>query len=339
MQRSAPYRPPLLRRAPAAGTANPTPGRCPFLGTPADPGTSLAFPSEANHCFRSRFPIPISSIHQENYCLSSQYETCPVYRQYMTEGEALAAVALPMAAVAVAEPPRGPADGVGSAIAPSMAVGAGMALGAGRATATPFDEPVYPDFPTDPGPEPSPTPARGASRFEGRFVLLALLLLAMLLLAGWAWRTFLDGRDSTPTAAQGTVVTLPTLAADAPTDAAAGNPTGMAIGESASNGKRPVASSKRSARFIFLLKVKSKASSERLGSRKRACTRRRSSKRSCRRCSSSLTSIAMRSSGGSRSACAWRRRVSRTSAMPERRSLRSARSSSVTFMRGPLAVR
>ena len=229
MQRSAPYRPPLLRRAPAAGTANPTPGRCPFLGTPADPGTSLAFPSEANHCFRSRFPIPISSIHQENYCLSSQYETCPVYRQYMTEGEALAAVALPMAAVAVAEPPRGPADGVGSAIAPSMAVGAGMALGAGRATATPFDEPVYPDFPTDPGPEPSPTPARGASRFEGRFVLLALLLLAMLLLAGWAWRTFLDGRDSTPTAAQGTVVTLPTLAADAPTDAAAGNPTGIAI--------------------------------------------------------------------------------------------------------------
>jgi len=234
MQPSAPYRPPLLRRAATAGATNPPPGRCPFLGTPADPGTSLAFPSEANHCFRSRFPIPISSIHQENYCLSSQYETCPVYRQYMTEGEAAGAVALPMAAVAVAEPPRRPSDGVGSAIAPSMAAGAGMALGAGRAaTAAPFDEPVYPDFPTDPGPEPSSRPARRASRFEGRFVLLALLLLAMLLLAGWAWQTFLDGRGRATTATQGTVVTLPTLAAGAPTDAPAGNATGVAIGAAA----------------------------------------------------------------------------------------------------------
>ena len=92
MQRSAaPYRPPLIRRPSAAGNTNGTPGRCPFLGTPADPGTSLAFPSEANHCFRSRFPIPISSIHQENYCLSLQYESCPVYRQFMTENEATAA--------------------------------------------------------------------------------------------------------------------------------------------------------------------------------------------------------------------------------------------------------
>lgn len=233
MQRSAPYRPPLLRRAPAAGPANPTPGRCPFLGTPGDPGTSLAFPSEANHCFRSRFPIPISSIHQENYCLSAQYETCPVYRQYMTEDEGAGAAVLPLAAVAVAEP-RWSSDSVGSAIAPAMAAGAGMALGAGRAAAaTPFDEPAYPDFPTDPGPEPSPRPARRASRFEGRFVLLGLLLLAMLVLAGWAWQTFLDGRGRATTATQGTVVTLPTLAAAAPTDAPGGNATGVAIGAAA----------------------------------------------------------------------------------------------------------
>jgi hypothetical protein len=232
MQRSAPYRPPLLRRAPAAGTANPTPGRCPFLGTPGDPGTSLAFPSEANHCFRSRFPIPISSIHQENYCLSSQYETCPVYRQYMTEGEGAAAV-LPVAAVAVAEP-RWSSDSAGSAIAPAVAVGAGMALGAGRAAvATPLDEPVYPDFPADPGPDPAPEPAQRALRFEGRFVLLALLLLAMLVLAGWAWQTFLAGRGNATTATEGTVVTLPTLAAGVPADAPAGNATGVAIGAAA----------------------------------------------------------------------------------------------------------
>ena len=231
MQRSAPYRPPLIRRPSAAGNANGTPGRCPFLGTPADPGTSLAFPSEANHCFRSRFPIPISSIHQENYCLSLQYESCPVYRQFMTEGEpAEPVLALGGAAVA-AELSRRPADSVGSPIAPAMAVGAGMALGAGRAApALPLAEPAFPDFATDPGPAPEPESRR--SGVEGRTVLLGALLLALLLLAGWAWLTFLDGRDS-PTTALGTVVTLPTLAATVdgqPEDAAA---VGAAAGATA----------------------------------------------------------------------------------------------------------
>lgn len=214
MQRSAPYRPPLIRRPSAAGNSNGTPGRCPFLGTPADPGTSLAFPSEANHCFRSRFPIPISSIHQENYCLSLQYESCPVYRQFMTESEAAAVPVLALGGAGVAaEPPRRSVENTGSAIAPAMAVGAGMALGAGRAApALPLDQPVYPDFATDPGPAPEPESRR--SGVEGRTVLLGVLLLALLLLAGWAWLTFLDGRDS-PTTALGTVVTLPTLAATA----------------------------------------------------------------------------------------------------------------------------
>ncbi len=232
MQRSAaPYRPPLIRRPSAAGNTSGTPGHCPFLGTPADPGTSLAFPSEANHCFRSRFPIPISSIHQENYCLSLQYESCPVYRQFMTEGEAAAAPVLALGGAAVAaELPRRPAESAGSAIAPALAVGPGMALGAGRAApAMPLAEPDFPDFATDPGP--APEPERRREGVEGRTVLLGVLLLALLLLAGWAWLTFLDGRDS-PTTALGTVVTLPTLAATA--DSAAGQSGGaVAIGAAA----------------------------------------------------------------------------------------------------------
>lgn len=232
MQRSAaPYRPPLIRRPSAVGNTNGTPGRCPFLGTPADPGTSLAFPSEANHCFRSRFPIPISSIHQENYCLSLQYESCPVYRQFMTESEAAVAPALALGgAVVAAEPPRRPVESTGSAIAPAMAVGAGMALGSGRAApALPLDEPAFPDFATDPGP--APEPERRREGIEGRTVLLGVLLLALLLLAGWAWLTFLDGRNS-PTTALGTVVTLPTLAATA--DLAAGQSNGsVAVGAAA----------------------------------------------------------------------------------------------------------
>lgn len=212
MSQSATYRPPLLRRPSAAGVNN-TPGRCPFLGTPNDPGTSLAFPSEANHCFRSRFPIPISSIHQENYCLSSQYESCPVYRQYATQDEP--AEIVPVAAVAMAAPePRWTGDAGGSAIAPAAAVAASMALGSGRApAAATYQEPIHPDFQADPGPAAAPLPARRVLDVDPRSVLLGLVLLAMVALGGWAVLTFLGGRDGRPAAGQGAVVALPTAAA------------------------------------------------------------------------------------------------------------------------------
>ena len=69
-----------------------------------------------------------------------------------------------------------------------------------------------------------------------------------------------------------------------------------------------------------------------VASRKPACLRRRSSKRSERRVSSSETRHEIRSMGGIDSACAWRKRVSSTAAMPPRRSCVSARWSSIRFM-------
>ena len=68
-----------------------------------------------------------------------------------------------------------------------------------------------------------------------------------------------------------------------------------------------VARSKTRLRFIFGLKVKSKLSSVRSGSRKPACLRRRSSNRSVRRVSSSETRHEIRSMGAMASAWAWRR--------------------------------
>ena len=234
MQRTAPYRPPLLRRPSAASSVNPTPGRCPFLGTPADPGTSLAFPSEANNCYRSRFPVPISSIHQESYCLSPDYERCPVYQQYATADEPAAAV-VPLAAVAAVDsgiPPAGSRAGSGSsAAAPALAVGAAMALGASRPAAPvipplapaaaapalspvfPLDEPDFPDFQPDFGPEPAPEPVRRAG-VDGRTVLIGLLVLAFLVLAGWFLLNYLERSDA-DREASGTVVSLPTLMATA----------------------------------------------------------------------------------------------------------------------------
>src|SRR6202521_3093174 len=96
--------------------------------------------------------------------------------------------------------------------------------------------------------------------------------------------------------------------------------------------KAPVARSKTRLRFIFGLKVKSKLSSGRSGSRKRACLRRRSSSRSVRRGSSAETRHEIKSMGAIGSAWAWRNRVSSTAAMPPSRSWRSARSSSMKFM-------
>jgi len=234
MAQSATYRPPLLRRPSAAGGANSIPDRCPFLGTPADPGTALAFPSESNHCFRSRFPIPISSIHQENYCLSRQYETCPVYRQYgepleRAEVMPLAAgtLAAGMLAAAAPEQPHWAGESVGSAIAPVAAVAAGMALGAGRAPVA-YDEPIHPDFQADAARESRPT--RRLGDIEPRAALLGLLLLAMVALAGWAVVTFLGGRDRA--GSQGAVVILPTLAATV--DMSVGQTAGaVAVGEAA----------------------------------------------------------------------------------------------------------
>src|ERR1039457_626752 len=96
--------------------------------------------------------------------------------------------------------------------------------------------------------------------------------------------------------------------------------------------KAQVAKSKTRLRFIFGLKVKSKLSSVRCGSRKAACLRRRSSSRSLRLLSSSPTRHEIRSMGAMASAWACRSRVSSTTAMPPSRSCRNARSNSIRFM-------
>jgi hypothetical protein len=57
-----------------------TPQRCPFLGLHDDPGTSLAYPSAWNYCFRARPPASVQITHQVAACLSPGHVRCPVYR-------------------------------------------------------------------------------------------------------------------------------------------------------------------------------------------------------------------------------------------------------------------
>ncbi|MEZ4643498.1 MAG: SH3 domain-containing protein [Chloroflexota bacterium] len=74
---------------------------CPYFALLNDPDTSLLFPSSMGHCHRAHPPAPVQLDHQENYCLTAQHTTCPIF---LRQGKG----ALPAAiqGEAVAKPPR-----------------------------------------------------------------------------------------------------------------------------------------------------------------------------------------------------------------------------------------
>lgn len=61
--------------------SNPSPvsESCPYLGLHDDPGTSLAYPSAWNYCYRAHPPVSVSVSHQVVACLSQKHVDCPVY--------------------------------------------------------------------------------------------------------------------------------------------------------------------------------------------------------------------------------------------------------------------
>lgn len=218
MQRSTSYRPPLPRR-PQATNASGTPGRCPFLGTAADPGTSLSFPSDANHCHSTRLQVPVSTIHQENFCLSPNYENCPVFRQHNAAQQE--AAFLPAAAVAVAgsdsheendDPWSTPADSSPAILAGLGASGAAAATARPPASplAFPWEEPAHPDFQADMAASSARRPPR---RVDARPIVIGLLLLALIPLVWWLWSTVRPGARGASDEINGAIVTLPTLMA------------------------------------------------------------------------------------------------------------------------------
>lgn len=217
MQRSTSYRPPLPRR-PQATNASGTPGRCPFLGTSADPGTSLSFPSDANHCHSTRLQVPVSTIHQENFCLSPNYENCPVFRQHAAAQQE--AAFLPASAVAVAgadgdeddDPWGSSAEVAPAALAAFGASGAAVAAAKPAASplAFPWEEPAHPDFQADMAASSARRPSR---RVDARPIVVGLLLLALIPLVWWLWSTVRPGARGGSDEIDGAIVTLPTLMA------------------------------------------------------------------------------------------------------------------------------
>lgn len=87
MQKPTPprYRPPLKPARPVEGQGSGFVGRCPYLGTLADAGTALGFPSDANRCYSTRLPAPVSAVQQQDFCLNGNHAECPVFQQAQRE--------------------------------------------------------------------------------------------------------------------------------------------------------------------------------------------------------------------------------------------------------------
>ena len=163
-------------------------GHCPYLGSKTDPAVPSEFPSEDNRCLSTRLAVPISTLHQENYCFSAQYEACPVYKE--RANRANGANLVPLAAVYAAgteESPLAWADKIESFV-PTAQVTAAAAPVAPAADQSPlgsrWEDNTHPDFQAD-------ITAASARRYrppaDRRPWLLVLLLLLLIPLGWWLW--------------------------------------------------------------------------------------------------------------------------------------------------------
>lgn len=238
MQSSAPFRPNPSSRQQAAAVSD-APDQCPFLGAADGPGTSHEFPSDANKCFSTRLAVPVSTIHQENYCLSSRFEGCPVYRERAKRANgapvmpvtAIATTAAAAVATTAATSVASPAASVEPAASEFAHIDRGPSpaqvepalsfedhpLGSGSPLLFPWEEPAHPDFQAD---MVSSSHRRRSRRINMRPVIIALLLLALIPVGWWLWANARPGAGNGAPPIQGTVVTLPTLMA---TSGATGN--------------------------------------------------------------------------------------------------------------------
>lgn len=192
------------------------------------PAMPAEFPSEDNRCLSTRLAVPISTLHQENYCFSTQYEACPVYKERAKRDNG--ASLIPLAAVYAAdaaEPALSWADET-DPFAPVAQETTAAASPVPSSAQTPlglqWEDPTHPDFQAD-------IAAASARRYrppaDRRPWLIILLLLLLIPLAWWLWTNARPGaRDATGTV-EGAIVTLPTLLAtstiETPSEEAAGN--------------------------------------------------------------------------------------------------------------------
>lgn len=184
--------------------------RCPFLGISENPGHAKSSPSELNFCHQPGLPVPIGSIHQEYYCLTSQYEKCPVYKEVDKR-----AVAAPSGSILETPAPK--------PISNITADNGSIFIPVGTTPPAAFsDVPVADIFDWAAKEEPGFTVfdpnvhvkivRRRPRRRSGRgFLVLALIIMGVFLIAWGAWLSFISAEDSGDQSINNRLSRIPTL--------------------------------------------------------------------------------------------------------------------------------
>lgn len=180
MTRIGSERPAAHRNAASPGSPVKAPGRCPLLGTPADPTTAFAFPSDGNHCFKTEKPVPISGAHQEAFCLNGHYVACPIY-QHSLEIRTVTPILAPASPV---EP-----ETVAPATSPLPRMTAVRPLPELRTSSVDVSWFVPDEYPGEVVEE-----VEEVHRPPGRYLLFALVFLVLLALTWLAWSSDVVGR-------------------------------------------------------------------------------------------------------------------------------------------------
>lgn len=210
MQSSTPYRPSPTR--PQADDRAELLDHCPYLGSATDPAAPPEFPSEDNRCLSTRLAVPISTLHQENYCFSSRYEACPVYKERAKRENGIGLVplttihaggadsALSWADEAAPSAPAAPATAAAASLAPATKPSLGLQ----------WDDDTHPDFQAE---MVAASMRRRSPPANRRLWLLVLLLLVLIPLGWWLWTNVRPSTRNAAGTVEGAIVTLPTLLA------------------------------------------------------------------------------------------------------------------------------
>jgi LysM repeat protein len=59
---------------------------CPLLGLPRDPRTHYSFTNDQHRCHATGKPASIRLTHQAEFCLTSEFDRCPLYRGWRSSG-------------------------------------------------------------------------------------------------------------------------------------------------------------------------------------------------------------------------------------------------------------
>ncbi|MCA9831980.1 MAG: LysM domain-containing protein [Dehalococcoidia bacterium] len=150
---------------------------CPHLGLLDDAESHATYATDEHRCYRLDRPTRIAPNHQERYCLSSQFSSCPIF-----QGEGIGATLA--ASGGPATPPPAPAAAGASLDRPSS--GARLDRPGARPARSPAAERAAGSLSASPRPRPGglPLPVLTIGLFIGAAVIIGLAFLIQRVVGG-----------------------------------------------------------------------------------------------------------------------------------------------------------